>query len=166
MVPAGSVLSFEVRGVAGGWTPTTLDSLRSDLVSYLSSYVGVQALNVRNAGAFYEQLEWPFVATMTVQTYEAHAAASDVGSLISHAIYEATGNMPTVGGIGSQGGMPTETGGGGLFGSIGDAVGDLIGGATAPITSEFNFILLAVGAVAVVLLVSLGGKSTRIGVGL
>lgn len=171
MVPAGSVLSFELRGTAGGWIPTTLDALRSDLVNYVSSYMTVQALTVQNEGSFYEQLEWQFTARLTVQTWDTYGDVKDVASIIAHAVYEATGNMPSVGAVGSQG---ASTAGAGLAASIADAiqavgttVGQTVANALKPsvdtATSALMPILLIVGVVAVVLVVSVGGKTTRVG---
>lgn len=171
MVPAGSVLSFELRGTAGGWVPTTLDALRSDLVNYLSSYVTVQALTVQNEGSFYEQLEWQFISRVTVVTWEAYGKPEDVASIVAHAVYEATGNLPSVGTIGSQG---ASTPGAGLASSVSDAiksVGDTLGQTVAnllkPSVDEAKSavmpVLVLVAVVAVVLVVSVGGKTTRVG---
>jgi hypothetical protein len=166
MVAGGTVLTFDAQGVAGGWVPATEDAVRSDLVEQLGRSFVVESVTVTGQGSFYELLEWPFVARIVVQTHEAYADVADVRSIVAHAIYEATGNMPTVGNVGSQGAI----GSGGFFGSIadairgvGDSVGDAVGGATRPITQEFNFVLIAVAAVAIILIVNVGGKTTRVG---
>lgn len=150
MVPAGSLLTFDFRGTAGGWVPTTEDQVRSDLIAQLGGFLTVQSLELHGQGAFYELLEWQFTGRLVARTQVAHAQLADVESIVAHALYEATGHAGTVGAKGTQGDIGSDSPG-------------IVKTITDGIVGEFNFALLILAAVAIVLVVSVGGKTTRVG---
>jgi hypothetical protein len=155
MVSAGSTLSFDARGTAGGWLPVTVDSVRQDISDALAGYFLVQSVTVNNQGSFYELEQWQYVARITVRTREAYGAVDDAGSIVAHAVYDATGYLPTVGAVGSQGASGVPSGGG-----IADTIADAFKG----ITGELNTTLVIVGLVLVAGVFVLSGKTTRVGI--
>jgi len=160
MIPAGTRLAFEVRGTAGGWIPTSVDALHSEIVQELSALpLSVESVTIAEGGEIYEVLEWPFTARIVVVTRNAHAKAEDVAAIVQHGVIEATGNAVAIGGAGSQAGDPRmDPGGLDIFGGI----GSLLGG----IQREANFVLILVAVILIVLVVRVGGKTTRVGVAL
>jgi len=155
MIPAGQRLTFDVVGVAGGWIPTTADEVRSAAVHELSEAFTVRNVRVESQGAVYEMLEWPFLARVEVSPIQGFAELADAQSIVAHAFYEATGNLPTVTEAG--GGLLPSTGGGGLF----DGLGSLLGG----LQDTTNLLLILTAVVLIALVASAGGKTTRIGLG-
>jgi hypothetical protein len=162
VVSNGAALAFDVSGVAGGWLPVTEDGVRSAIVAELGKYFRVVSVVVTPGGSAYEVLEWPFRATVNVVTMTGYANQTDAASVVAGAVYDATLHMPTVGALGTQEDPRTADDGGGFLDPVLDPIKDLVSG----IQGEFNLVLLAVGIVAVVLVVKLGGKTTRVGVAL
>src|SRR5688572_3011183 len=103
MVPAGTILRYDARGTAGGWTVATQDGVRSAIATELAKYLSVVSCRINGQGSFYELLEWDFVAQIAVETRGAYSAERDVRDIVAHAVYEATGHMPSVGEPDSQG---------------------------------------------------------------
>lgn len=157
MVAAGARLVFDVSGVAGGWFPVTVDQARADIVSQLNAWFTVESFVLTPGGEPYELLEWPFAGALAVRPKSAYATVDDAGSVVAHAIYLATDHLPTVGPEGSQHDPRTEPGGGIL-----DSLTALIDG----VQKQANFMLILVAVVAVVLIVNVGGKHTRVGLSL
>jgi hypothetical protein len=174
MVTAGVPITFEARGTAGGWIPVTTDGVRNDIIDALGEWFTVQSVSVNPQGSFYEVAEWQFVARITVKPFVTYADADDAGSVVAHAIYLATGNLATIGVIGTQGasGEPATAG------SIVDTITDAIGKVTTAIgqgiantvtptvdeaADELRKTLVIVGIVVVVAVVVMAGKTTKVG---
>ena len=155
MIPAGQRLAFDVIGVAGGWIPVTVDDVRSGIVAELSQAFRVQNVVVESHGAIYEMLEWPFLARIDVSPIQGFAEANDARDVVTHAIYEVTGHMPTVTAAG-EGAIPAG-GSGGLLSGLGDVFSGL--------QDTTNLLLILTAVVLVALVASAGGKTTRIGLG-
>jgi len=165
MIPAGVRTSFDVVGVAGGWIPVTVDDVRSAAIAELAPFFSVHNVVIQNTGAGYEVLEWPFLATVNVSPIQGFATFEDAASVVTHAFYQATGNMPSVTGLG-QGQIPEPGGGwlpdiGGGLGNLGQSIKDLFGG----VQDTTNLLLILTAGVLIALVVSAGGKTTRIGLG-
>lgn len=161
MVAAGSQLTFDVSGTAGGWVPTTQDGLHDALITELAKAFTVISVVVTPGGSWYELQEWPFRATVIVETVEDHAALADVGSMVVHAFYDATGHMATAGVQGSQD-DPRTTPGKSAVDTILDPFKALLSG----LQQETNTVLIILGVVVVAGFYYIGGKSTRVRVGL
>lgn len=183
MIAANQSIKFSVSGSADGWDD---DDAQTAIRTELSKYFGVQRVYIDApalGGVYYG---WPWSGEVVVTTREAHAEIGDVSSIVAHAIYEATGYMPSVSAP-AFGGPSNEDGwvdGGGIgdllkgagnsvsdaVAGIGDAIGNALGGAAKPLTDEFdktiNKLLIGVAIIAVVLIVSTAGKTTRVGVAL
>ena len=155
MIAAGQRLAFDVVGVAGGWLPTTADDVRSDVIAELSSAFRIHNLLLEGQGSFYEVLEWPYLSRIELSPIEGFATIEDAQSVIAHAYYEVTGNLPSVTDAGA-GMVPTTGNGGDWFG-----LRDLFGG----LQDTTNLLLILTAGVLVALVVSAGGKTTRIGLG-
>ncbi len=182
MVPAGSSLTFDIRGTAGGWSFTTTDAVREALIAALQSDFVVQSVTIAGQGSFYELMEWQFSGRVVVKPLSAYGAIDDVASMVTHAIYEATGSLGTAGPTGSQGAVG---GSGGIMDSVtntvaalgtgiqnaiaglGTAVGQGVGNATKPVADEIGDLLgkglIIVGVVLVAGIFILSGKTTRVG---
>lgn len=183
MVPAGSLLTFDIRGTAGGWQlAATVDSVREELIAALSDSFTVQSVTVNSQGSFYELMEWPFSGRVVVKPLNTYGAIDDVASMVVHAMYQATGNMGTAGVVGSQGNVSD---GGGIGTSISDGLGALGAGiqnaiaglgtavgqgasnAINPTVDKFGELagkgLIILGVVIVASVFLLSGKTTRIG---
>lgn len=158
MVPAGQKIAFDFSGTAGGWIPTTVDDVRSDIAAELSGAFRVDNLEVSNVGAIYEMLEWPFVGRMEVTPIQGFANMDDARSVVVHAIYESTGTMPTVT---DAGGGWTPAAGGDWLSGITGGLGNVLSG----LHDTTNLLLVLTAGVLVALVVSAGGKTTRIGLG-
>lgn len=161
MIAAGQRLAFDVVGVAGGWLPTTVDEVRSGAVAELSSAFRVRNLVVENTAEMYEMLEWSFLARVEVEPIQGFATIEDAQSVVAHAFYEVTGNLPSVTDAG-EGSAPTSGGGlGDWLSGLGDRVGSVLGG----LQDSTNLLLVLTAGVLIALVVSAGGKTTRIGLG-
>jgi len=167
-IPAGTSIRFDVSGNADGLDDAdTTIAVRAELAKYFT----VQRVSL-DASTVFEYSGWPFRADVVVQTTEAYGDVNGPASIVAHAVYEATGYMPSVSAP-SYGGpsQPDDSMGGfgdtlrDLASSVGDAIGNVVKGATDPVASEFNKILIVVAVVAVVLIVSAAGKTTKLGVG-
>jgi len=158
MIAAGQRLAFDVVGVAGGWVPTTADDVRSDVIAELSSAFRVHNLLLEGQGSFYELLEWPYLSRVELSPIQGFATIEDAQSVIAHAFYEVTGNLPTVTDAGA-GLVPTS--GGDWFSGIRDGFAGVLGG----LQDTTNLLLILTAGVLIALVVSAGGKTTRIGLG-
>ncbi len=159
MIAIGARLAFDVVGVAGGWIPTTTDEVRTSAVHQLSLHFRVLNVQVRPQGAIYEMLEWPFIASVEVAPLVPYATIDDAMSVVANAFYESTGNLPTV----TDAGAGLVQGGG--IGNILDPITNGIGQLFSGIQNTTNLLLLLTAGVLIALVVSAGGKTTRIGLG-
>jgi hypothetical protein len=113
MVPAGSILDFDVRGVtAPNWWAgfLTVGELNGDVSTGLAEFFD-QPLDVRVVSSdtvITGTLPYNYSGAVRVRTRVSHARASDVGAVIANAFYNAGGNMPVVTyrGVGSNAGLP------------------------------------------------------------
>jgi hypothetical protein len=156
MIRTGSAIRFDAAGSSDGWDDA---DTRSRIDIELSKYFRVQAIDLKAGGSFAEYFGWPFRADITVTTREDYGELNDVSSIVAHAIYEATGYMPTVS-VPSAGqpSQPTPDVGGNPL----SPVYDLLSG----LDSTARFVLVVVALVAVAFIVGVGGKTTRLGVAL
>jgi hypothetical protein len=170
MVARGQLIAFDFEGTAGGWSfPTTVDAVRSEITAELSDAFTVHNIEIRNVGAMYELLEWQFVGRVELSPIQGFAEMSHARSVVVNAIYQATGYMPAVADPGSGWVPTTETG---ILDSIGGALRDVVEGITGRLDAvaqgaqdTTNLLLILTAGVLVALVVSAGGKTTRIGLG-
>jgi hypothetical protein len=162
MVRAGDRFTFDISGIAGGWTFTTIDAVQADIAAQLRTHFDLQTLTVDAGGSFYELMQWPFRAIVNLTVREAHNAVNDVSAVVAHDVYLATGYLPSV--SATSAGQPAQTPREGAIPDIPGMIGDAIKKITKPATDEFNFLFLGVAVVAIVLVVYVGGRTTRVGV--
>lgn len=147
MVPAGSVLTFDVLGAAGEYLPRSPQQVRSDVIAGLTPFVDVIALDITRATFAGDPLRflsnWPYSAVITIRTRVVHGATDDLARVIAHACYEAAGELPTVRTRGFP--PPPATGIGGIV-LEGPSVGDVIN----PLATTINLGVIALAIVAVV----------------
>lgn len=173
-IPAGTSIKFTVSGSADGFDD---DDAQARVRSELSKYFGVQRvyLDAPAFGGVYTA--WPFTAEVVVSTREAYGDVNGPASIVAHAVYEATGYMPSVsapafGGPEEPSWLPNAS-------SVGTAIGDAVSAATKAIGDGLKNILqptaegavqtlmpvvIVVAVIAIVLVVNVGGKTTRVGV--
>ncbi len=154
MIPAGQIIGFDFGGTAGGWVPTTEDEIRSEIIGQLSQAFTVANLDLHSTGAIYEMLEWEFVGRLEVSPLQGFANMEDARSVVVHSIYEATGYMPTVTAPGA-GWSPLGSGG----------LTEWLSGLGSGLQQTSNLLLIGTAVVLVALVVSMGGKTTRLGLG-
>lgn len=151
MVRAGSSIRFDVGGSADGYDP---DSVKSAIVAELHRYLDVQYAEISAGGSFAEYFGWPFRLDVVAQLRSDYGSADDVSSIVRHAVYEATGYLPSVSipGLGQPDQVtPTP----GALPSLPNPFKEIFG--------EVNFILVLVLILGVVLVMNVGGKTTRVG---
>lgn len=117
MVRAGTSLTFQVQGQTASYLPPDSSSLRASVIAFLSAYFFVEAVEVTTRGAAGrimagEFWNYDYSAIVTVSPRSDYGAVRDVGSVIQHAFYAASGGMPTVSTdfnetIGGTGSTPT-----------------------------------------------------------
>lgn len=148
MIAAGTVLTFAVDGSATlGWIdPTeTPEGVRGDVIELMRPYVTVNAVTLTPTSNVYVGIaNWSYRAIVQVTTKIAHADASDVGSIVAHAFYEAANLMPTVTQTGEQ---PANVPGG-----IGQEPDDADNGISAMLAKFFGglqstVVMVAIGAI-------------------
>jgi len=169
VISAGQRTAFDVVGTAGGWLPTTVDDVREEIIKELGPYFRVHNVTIKPTSAIYEMLEWQFLSLVEASPLVSYGSFEDAASVVAHAVYEATGHMPAVTGRGQ--GLPHEPGSSWIDGVGLPSVGDGLSGIGKAIEDFFKGLqettsLLLVGAVVVlvVIAVSVGGKTTRVGV--
>lgn len=171
MIPGGTSLSYQITGQASVFSTFFNDAagVRSDVISALSAYFNVQNVTVDAESALeqYENLEltaWQYSATVTLVTRSDYGSVDDIGSVVAHAFFDATGYLPTV--TNPDYGEPAQqapTTGGGT--GISDAATSLFDGLKSIFTnitngalSELNMtaLLLIVGILALVFVLANG----------
>lgn len=100
MVPAGSVLDFNVKGQTEWsqfqvfFTPTMLTG---DVKTILAKTLDVVDVSVDTGNVIITgTIPWSYTATARVKTRVAHAEERDVGSIVANAFFKASGTMPSV----------------------------------------------------------------------
>ena len=168
MVRAGATITLQANGTADGYDS---GQVRSAMVAELGKYFRVSGLDLSVGGSFAEYFGWPYTANLTITTQRDYGEAGDVASIVAHALYNATAYLPTVSapqvqpqvGAGSGAGSGIVDSFADALAGLGKGIGEGVGAATKPTIDNLMGPLLLVGLVAVVLVVSVGGKTTRIG---
>lgn len=105
MIRAGTVLTFDVTGQAGGWSAPEAGDVRTAVIDALHPFVTVRNITVTKTSGWTDLdfFWWNYTARVIVQTRVDHAAAADVASIVASAFYTGAGSLPTVTvGAGSQ----------------------------------------------------------------
>lgn len=125
MVQPGARLTFVVTGNGpSGLFNMTGAQLRGVVVEgFRASGVVLKSLDYQHTDSFLNaDTSWSYYATVTVETLYAHAAAADVGAIVSGVFWTAAGSAPVVTQAGvdpSQPGLPVPPLIGGLQLSLG-----------------------------------------------
>ncbi len=175
MIPARTSIQFSVSGSADGFDD---DDAQTAIRSELSKYFVVQRVYLDASifsGVYYG---WPWTGEVVVSTKEAYGDVNGPASIVAHAIYVATGYMPSVSAPAFGGPSNDEPG---IVPSLPSAssIGDAIAAATKAIGDGLKNILkptaegavdavmpivVVVAVIAIVLVVNVGGKTTRVGI--
>lgn len=117
MVPAGTMLTLDVKGTAGQWIPRTVAEVRSQVVNALTPNFHVFDVTLDRPSLLSDPENlyywaWPYTGVVTLQTQEPYGSPTDVASIVAHEFYGAGGSVPTVTvqGYGPQQGKDKETG--------------------------------------------------------
>jgi hypothetical protein len=99
VIPAGTVLDFNVRGqtTAAQFQIVFNEAMLAGTVStYLQELLTLVDLDVKADGTVITgTLPWDYTARVRVRTRAAHQQASDVGAIVANSFFRATGNMPS-----------------------------------------------------------------------
>ena len=101
MLPAGTTLTFDVKGTAGQWIPRTVADVRAGVIDSLTPHAHVYDVSLTRE-SFLSDPEnlyywaWPYVAVVTLQSRMTYAHSDDLASIVAHAFYSAAGALPTV----------------------------------------------------------------------
>jgi hypothetical protein len=167
-IPAGTSIRFSVSGSADGFDD---DDAQNAVRAALAQYFGVQRvyLDAPAFGGVYSG--WPFTADIVVTTREAYADASGPASIVAHAVYEATGYMPSVSAPSYGGPTNEEPSTLGIAESIsaatkaiGDGLRNILQPTAEGAVSTLMPLVIVVAVIAIVLVVNVGGKTTRVGI--
>jgi hypothetical protein len=158
VIPADVSIRFEVAGTAGGWLPTDRDAVRAAVLAAMNDTFRVETATINLATDYLGwSFEWPFTMQITAAPRSTYGALADVESMLVHAVYEATGYIPTVSvpdaGQAAQPDLPADEENP-IAKFLKSLEGDLIG----------TLVLIAI--VLVALFYFVGGKTTRVGVAL
>lgn len=168
-IPAGESIRFTVTGAADGFDD---DDAQNAVRDELSKYFGVQRVYLDGQAFGYSG--WPFTAEVVIVTREAYGDVNGPASIVAHAVYEATGYMPSVSAPAFGGPSQDDpsvidgSGIGDLLRNIPRAIGEGIRDVLQP-TAEgardtIMPIVIVVAVIAIVLVVNVGGKTTRVGI--
>jgi hypothetical protein len=174
-IAAGTPIQFSVSGAADGFDD---DDAQNAVRTELSKYFTVQRvyLDAPALGGIYSG--WPFTADIVVQTKEAYGDVTGPASIVAHAVYEATGYMPSVSAPafgGPSNSDPSIVNGSGIGDllsntadsiskSIGDALRNIIKPTAEGAVDVIMPLVIVVAVIAIVLVVNVGGKTTRVGI--
>src|SRR5262245_57852514 len=92
-IPAGTSIQFSVSGSADGFDD---DDAQTAVRTELSRYFGVVRVYLDAPALSGIYSAWPWTADVVITTREAYGTIGDVSSIVAHAVYEATGYMPSV----------------------------------------------------------------------
>lgn len=98
MVRAGTILTFDVTGQAGGWFAPEPGDVRAGVIDALHPYLTVHNLTLTKTSGWrdIDFFWWNYSARVDVQTKSDHARVDDVASIVAHAFYVGAGTLPTV----------------------------------------------------------------------
>lgn len=103
MVEKGQSIRFQVQGniTVSLFGNSTASEVRKAAANELGQYFDVKDLTLTVNGIVdtlvrFEWLTSPYEARLTVATRSAYGTAGDVGSVVAHAFYNATGSLPSV----------------------------------------------------------------------
>lgn len=145
MIPANTVLTFDVVGTTDVTFGTSPSVVRGIVVGALQPYFDAYTVDLIVPGVLSDLLsfDWvntPYSAVVTLQTRASYADVDDVGSVIANAFYQAVSALPTV--TARNSGEPTP--GSGIVTS-GPGIGDALSGVFAGL--QTTTIVLIVGIV-------------------
>lgn len=101
MVPAGSVLVFDVVGTTGGYLPIDDTDLRSGVNNQLTPLVDVLGNTITRGSTLsnildLQWLHWNYTAQVTIKTRLVYGDADDIRSIIAGVFYNTAKAMPSV----------------------------------------------------------------------
>lgn len=100
MIAHGSRLTFSANGTTGSLIPRAVDSVRAIVINELTPFLDVESVSIATdsiwSDPFHSLSNWPYRATVVARTRFDHADIRDVDSIVSHAFYNAAGEIPTV----------------------------------------------------------------------
>lgn len=117
MVPANTVIVFDVQGQTGGFIGVSEADLRAGVLDGLTPFFTVQEASITSGSLLQDVLafryHWFYSARVVIKTRVDYNQLDDVRAVIAHAFFEAGGAFPTVTSPSyqeSQGAANTETG--------------------------------------------------------
>ncbi len=100
MVNSGQRITFDVVGSVSGWIPSTVQGVREDVVSTLAANFAVHDVTINREDTLFgpssAYWNWRYNAVAVVTTKSAYAKVEDVDSIVAHAFYQGSGELPTV----------------------------------------------------------------------
>ena len=113
MVKAGSVITFTVIGTTGEYLPRAVGSVRAKVIDGLTPFFDVADVSFSTASLladpFHSFINWPYTATVRATVRADYGDIRDVDSIVAHAFYNASGNVPTVTSAGLEPGQVGNT---------------------------------------------------------
>jgi hypothetical protein len=156
MIRAGEMLTFVAAGRKPSWWPIDADgvsTLKADLARTLSTAFRVHTIDIASSGAV-DLFNWSYVATIVVTLRESYAHVNDASSVVANAVWQATGELPSV--SAPDYGQPTPAAPAGVLEPIRDALTGVVTG----VRSEVNFVLvLVVGGILVLGYLLVSGRN-------
>lgn len=99
MIAHGTAITFTVNGQAGFW-PESVASVRAQAIDGLTPFFDVADVSLQTRGFIEDPVnyvtEWPYTATVRATVRSDYGTIRDIDSIVAHAFYNATGNLPTV----------------------------------------------------------------------
>lgn len=100
MIRNGQTLTFTVNGTTGQWLPRTVAGVRQDAIDALTPFFDVESVSVNSPSFASDPIHyianWPYTAYVRATVQADYGDVRDVDSIVAHAFYEATGEIPTV----------------------------------------------------------------------
>lgn len=100
LVRNGDALVLDVSGTTGEWLPRTVAGVRQSVLDNLSHFFDVEDVTMESDAFLSDPIHyvtnWPYTSRVSLTSQSDYADHRDVASVVAHAFYEATGDLPTV----------------------------------------------------------------------
>lgn len=160
MVPAGSLITFDVTGTTNLYLATSPVLVRGDVVDALSPFVDVNNVTVIAPTWTSDMLNGfavntDYTATVQITTRVDYSDISDLASIVAHAFYTAVNALPTV--TAEQSGQPAQQP---AIGSSGPTFTSGLGSVLSGLQGTATLLIVAI--VAIVYVIATGPNVGRV----